>query len=58
VPALAVAAINHGLSAGFGVAWWIAFSRSLPAGVAIGPGMCCYLKPKMDRMRAAARCAA
>lgn len=58
VLALAVTAINHGTGAGYGAAWWMAFSRSLPAGVAIGLLMCFYMKPKMDAMRAAARAAA
>jgi hypothetical protein len=50
VLALAVTAINHPLDATFVHAWWISFSRALPAGVMIGLFMCFYMKPKMDQL--------
>lgn len=42
----------------FGAAWWLAFSRSLPLGVAIGLFMTFYMKPKLDQMSRAAQAAA
>lgn len=53
--ALAVTAVGHPLDASFAGNWWLAFSRSLPAGLLIGLFMCFYMKPRMDRMRQAAR---
>lgn len=35
----------------FGVQWWVAFSRSYPAGLAISAFFVSYMKPKMQRMR-------
>ncbi|WP_167481306.1 DUF2798 domain-containing protein [Acidovorax cavernicola] len=55
VIALAVTAVGHPLDASFAGNWWLAFSRSLPAGLLIGLFMCFYMKPRMDRMRQAAR---
>ena len=57
VLALAVTLINSPWDGTFGQTWWIAFSRSLPAGMLIGLFMGFYMKPRMDRMRAAARTA-
>lgn len=54
VLALGVTLINTHSDAGFGAAWWLAFSRSLPAGLLIGLVMTFYIKPKLDRMRLAA----
>lgn len=53
--AFAVTAVGHPVDASFAGNWWLAFSRSLPAGLLIGLFMCCYMKPRMDRMRQAAR---
>jgi hypothetical protein len=53
--AFAVTAIGHPFDASFAGNWWLAFSRSLPAGLVIGLFMCFYMKPRMDRMRKAAR---
>ena len=53
VIAFAVTAVGHPLDWFFAGYWWLAFSRSLPAGLAIGVFMCFYMKPKLDRMRAA-----
>lgn len=39
----------------FGAQWWAAFSRSYPVGLAISAFFVFYMKPKMERMRAAAR---
>jgi hypothetical protein len=52
--ALAVTAITGSAGTSFGQAWWLAFSRSLPAGFAISLLMVFYLKPRLERMRAAA----
>jgi hypothetical protein len=52
--ALAVTAINGTAGNSFGQAWWLAFSRSLPAGFVISLFFVFYMKPKMERMRAAA----
>lgn len=57
VLALAVTLINNPWDSTFGPACWIAFSRSMPVGVLIGLFMGFYMKPKMDRMRKAARVA-
>ncbi|MBT9475328.1 DUF2798 domain-containing protein [Polaromonas sp.] len=57
VLALVVTLINNPMDSSFGPAWWMAFSRSLPAGVLIGLFMTFYMKPKMDRMAQAARSA-
>jgi Protein of unknown function (DUF2798) len=54
VLAVGVTAISHPLDAQFAQAWWLAFSRSLPAGVLVGLFMTFFLKPRMDRMRRAA----
>ncbi len=54
VLALAVTLISNPLDSTFVPAWWLAFSRSLPAGVLIGLFMTFYMKPKMDRLREAA----
>jgi hypothetical protein len=54
VLALAVTLINNPLDHSFAASWWISFTRALPAGVMIGLFMCFYMKPRMDRMRAAA----
>lgn len=56
--ALAVTAVAHPLDASFGTNWWLAFSRSLPAGFLISLFMCFYMKPRMNRMRQAASAAA
>ena len=53
--AFAVTAVGHPFDASFAGNWWLAFSRSLPAGLVIGLFMCFYMKPRMDRMRKAAR---
>jgi hypothetical protein len=53
--AFAVTAVGHPFNASFAGNWWLAFSRSLPAGLVIGLFMCFYMKPRMDRMRKAAR---
>ncbi len=53
--AFAVTAVGHPFDASFAGNWWLAFSRSLPAGLVIGLFMCFYMKPRMDRMRQAAR---
>lgn len=55
--ALVLTLINNPLDSSFGPAWWMAFSRSLPAGLLIGLFMTFYMKPKMDRMAQAARSA-
>ena len=55
VLALVVTLINNPWDSSFGPSWWMAFSRSLPAGVLIGLFMTFYLKPKLDRMRGAAK---
>ena len=52
--ALAVTAVGHPFDAAFASTWWLAFSRSLPAGFVIGLFMCFYMKPRMDKMRKAA----
>lgn len=52
--AFAVTAVGHPFDAYFAGNWWLAFSRSLPAGLVIGVFMCFYMKPRMDRMRQAA----
>jgi hypothetical protein len=54
VLAVGVTAISHPFDAQFAQAWWLAFSRSLPAGVLVGLFMTFFLKPRMDRMRRAA----
>lgn len=56
--AAAVTVVNQGAGPGFLSAWWLAFSRALPAGIALGVFMCFYMKPKMERMRLAASSAA
>lgn len=53
VLALAVTWINTPWSSPWAQPWWLAFSRSLPFGVAIGLFMGFYLKPRLDRMRLA-----
>lgn len=53
--AFAVTAVGHPFDASFVGNWWLAFSRSLPAGLLIGLFMCFYMKPRMDRARQAAR---
>jgi hypothetical protein len=57
VLAVAVTLINPSAGITFAQSWWLAFSRSLPMGVLIGVFMCFYMKPRMDRMRAAAKAA-
>lgn len=57
VLALVVTLINSPWDSTFGPSWWLAFSRSLPAGVLIGLFMTFYMKPKMDRMTKAAKSA-
>lgn len=54
VLAVGVTAISQPFDAQFAQAWWLAFSRSLPAGVLVGLFMTFFLKPHMDRMRRAA----
>lgn len=54
VIAFAITAVGHPFDASFAGNWWLAFSRSLPAGIAIGLFMCFYMKPKMDEMHAKA----
>ncbi len=49
--AFAVTAVGHPFDATFPRNWWLAFSRSLPAGVVISLFMSFYMKPRMDRMR-------
>lgn len=51
--ALAVTLISNAGTPEFARHWWMAFSRSLPVGVMIGLFMGFYMKPRMDRMRAA-----
>lgn len=51
---LAVTAVGHAFDAGFAHYWWLAVSRSLPAGIVIGVFMTFYMKPRMERMRQAA----
>lgn len=53
--AMAVTVVSHPIDATFAGNWWLAFSRSLPAGFVIGLFMCFYMKPRMDRMRKAAQ---
>lgn len=53
--AFAVTAVGQPFDASFADTWWLAFSRSLPAGLAIALFMCFYMKPRMDRMRKAAQ---
>lgn len=57
VLALVVTLINSPWDSTFGLSWWVAFSRSLPAGVLIGLFMVFYMKPKLDQMRQAAKSA-
>ncbi len=57
VLALAVTLTSHPWDSALGSFWWTAFSRSLPAGMLIGLFMSFYMKPKMDRMRKAAKSA-
>jgi hypothetical protein len=56
VLALVVTLVNVPM-ADFGASWWLAFTRSLPAGIVIGLFMTFYMKPKLDRMSQAARAA-
>jgi len=58
VIALAITAVGHPLDASFAGSWWLAFSRSLPVGMLIGLFMSFYMKPRLDKMRQAARSAA
>jgi hypothetical protein len=51
----AVTAVGHSFDATFPGNWWLAFSRSLPAGVVISLFMTFYMKPRMDRMRKTAQ---
>ena len=55
VLALAVTAINGAASGSFAQAWWLAFSRSIPAGLVISSFFVFYMKPKLERMRASAQ---
>ncbi len=55
VIAFAVTAVGHPFDATFAGNWWLALSRSLPAGVVISLFMSFYMKPRMDRMRKAAQ---
>ncbi|RJF96998.1 DUF2798 domain-containing protein [Noviherbaspirillum cavernae] len=57
VLALVVTLINTPWGSTFGPSWWLAFSRSLPAGILIGLFMTFYMKPKLDRMSKAAKSA-
>lgn len=57
VLALAVTVINAPDDVTFAQSWWVAFSRSMPAGVVISLFMCFYMKPRLDRMRQAGRVA-
>ena len=50
VIALAVTAVGRPLDNTFAANWWLAFSRSLPAGLAISLLMSFYIKPRMARM--------
>lgn len=43
---------NHGATAGYGSAWWAAFSRSLPVGVVIGLAMAFVIKPWLEHRAA------
>lgn len=52
VLALAATAINAPWDQRFAGYWWLAFSRSLPAGVVVGLFMAFYLKPRLDRLGA------
>lgn len=58
VLALATTMLNNPWDHSFSGVWWMAFSRSLPAGVVIGLFMTFYMKPKLDRMRLAAEAVA
>lgn len=55
VLALAVTAINSAAGGSFSQAWWLAFSRSIPAGLVIASFFVFYMKPKLQRMRANAQ---
>lgn len=57
VISLAVTAASNPWDASFGPYWWLAFSRALPVGLLLSLFMCFYMKPRMDRMRQAARAA-
>lgn len=57
VLALVVTLINTLWGSTFGASWWLAFSRSLPAGMLIGLFMVFYMKPKLDQMTQAAKSA-
>ncbi|MEY2683919.1 MAG: hypothetical protein RJA09_1063 [Pseudomonadota bacterium] len=53
VLALAATAINAPWEQGFAGYWWLAFSRSFPAGVVVGLFMAFYLKPRLDQLSGA-----
>jgi hypothetical protein len=57
VLAVVVTLINTPWSGPLGLAWWMAFSRSLPVGVLVGLFMSFYMKPKLDQMSLAAKMA-
>ena len=57
VLAFAITAVGHPFDATFVNTWWLAFSRSLPVGMLIGLFMSFYMKPRLDKMRQAARAA-
>jgi hypothetical protein len=52
VLALVISLINSPWDATLPHFWWLAFSRSLPVGLAIGLFMGFYMKPKIDQMKA------
>ncbi|SFB73733.1 Protein of unknown function [Polaromonas sp. OV174] len=53
--ALAVTAINGSAGGSFALGWWLAFSRSIPAGLVISSFFVFYMKPKLERLRAGAQ---
>lgn len=53
VLAMVISLINSPWDATLSRYWWLAFSRSLPAGMAIGLFMGFYMKPRLDQMRRA-----
>jgi hypothetical protein len=50
---MVISLINSPWDATLSRYWWLAFSRSLPAGMAIGLFMGFYMKPRLDQMRRA-----
>jgi hypothetical protein len=52
--ATAVTLANFGLANNFFAVWMVAFLKSLPVGICIGHLMVFFVKPRLDRMTAAA----